>query len=206
MEFSECDNPDRITPTFSDNGDNGMKSKIVAICVLASSCLAGYSGATFADLEGFCYAASGKVTTQNVTLNNQVGSIEFELKDSNNEIVFNDTGSLVGRITGSDGVGSIILSHAAKFSKGNNFVTNGDKATITAIVGWDGETPCAFTVYEEITEVAGGTKFFNNVVLTKIGIYGTISYCPNENINEFDILPYTSDGNVSQVCFDSAKP
>ena len=194
-----------------------MKSKIVAISLLALSSLSGYSGTTSADSE-ICYTPSGKITTQNITPNLQVGDIELMLEDlNNNDVVFYDTGALVGNITDRPSETVSILSHAAKFSKGNNFVTNGDRAMVIGLhdsnddgypdVDDDG-IPCAFDIYEEITEIAGGTKFFKSVTRVNIGVIGYVSFCPDVNINVFDISPYTVDemGNIapSVVCIDSA--
>ena len=69
---------------------------------------------------------------------------------------------------------------------------------------------CAFDFYEEITDIAGGTKLFKNVTIANIGVFGYVSFCPDANMNVFDILPFTIDeiGNKmpSVVCIDSTNP
>ena len=101
-----------------------MKSKVVAITLLASTTMIGYSSTSFAET---CYEAGGSVTTENVTSNLQIGNISLTLSDEGN-VVFDETGSLVGNITGTDGYGRTLLSHKARFSQGDSFVTNDDTA------------------------------------------------------------------------------
>jgi hypothetical protein len=169
-----------------------MKSKLLAITLLTSTTLLSYSGTTFAQM---CYQAGGTVTTENVTPTLQIGNIDLTLSDSNGA-AFNETGSLVGNITGAEGAGVILLSHAAKFPKGNNFVTNADKAFIVGVRLYDDfgnflvdeeGNFCSFLIHESITEIAGGTRFFKNVIEVSISADGYISNCPAENNNYFEL-------------------
>jgi len=177
-----------------------MNSKVVAISLLASSSILGlgYSSITFADVE-YCYDVSGYVSTQNVTQTTQVGSIDLVIKSQVDpyDVVFEGTGNLVGNITSfpeTSPSDPILLSHVAKFPKGNSFVTNGDEAYL-----WPkGEDGCLFDANETIKEIAGGTRFFKDVTNVKIQAYGEVSYCPQANMNWFSL-----DG---EVCFEDPKP
>ena len=106
-----------------------MKSKVVAIALLASTVIIGYSNTSFAD-GGTCYVAGGTVTTENVTPTLQMGNIYLTLTNSDGLMVFDETGSLVGNITGTDGFGATLLSHKARFPQGNSFVTKADIAEL----------------------------------------------------------------------------
>jgi hypothetical protein len=175
-----------------------MKSIVVATAVLAPSFLVGYSGVTYAEV---CYNVSGTVTTQNVTQATQIGDIDIDISEMLNpdKVVFEDTGALVGNIT--DPTYPIELSHSARFPKGNSFVTSGDVAIIDfdnplefdSVIG-----ACSWRVTEYITKIAGGTRFFRDATDVDIEAVGSVSYCPDNNINEFMLS--------GMVCFDDTKP
>ena len=55
--------------------------------------------------EPVCYKVGGTATTENINSNLQIGNISLMLSDSNGGVVFSETGSLVGNITGTDGFG-----------------------------------------------------------------------------------------------------
>lgn len=165
-----------------------MKSKVVAITFLVPSLLIGYSGIIYAEE---CYSVAGSVTMQNVTQSTQIGNIDL-IVSNEQDVVFEDAGTLIGNITDPDTY-PIILSHVAKFSKGNHFVTNGDQAYLIPT-----NIPCKFQAYEQITEIAGGTKFFKDVTDVYIQANGYVSYCPDDNMNEFELS--------GSVCFEETKP
>ena len=166
-----------------------MKSKVVAITLLASTTMIGYSSTSFAET---CYEAGGSVTTENVTSTLQIGNIILTLSDEGNE-VFGETGSLVGNITGADGYGSTLLSHKARFPKGDSFVTNDDTAVpdfqygnpVRAVDG--NGTPCSFYIRETISDIAKGTRLFKNVTFVEVFAVGYISNCPGDNENHFEL-------------------
>lgn len=170
-----------------------MKSKILAITLLASTIISGSLAAQT------CYNASGSVTTENVTSTLQIGSISLTLSDQSNDmVVFNEIGTLVGNITGNDGFGTTLLSHVAKFPQGNRFVTNGDVAGLAfpepyyspvrnTVDGTPEGTPCSFWIREKISNIVQGTRFFNNVSSVDIYADGYISSCPDDNENYFEI-------------------
>jgi hypothetical protein len=156
----------------------------------------GASGIVYAE----CYEVSGTVMTQNVTRTTQVGEITLDIDG-----LFEDTGILVGNITDPDNI-PITLFHVAKFPKGYQFVTNGDQGFIDIFNPIDsyqdpitGEAvACAWPAYEEITEIAGGNKLFSNVIEVYIRALGTVSYCPENNMNVFELSGYG--------CFEDGKP
>ena len=161
-----------------------MKSKVAAITLLASTTMIGYSSTSFAET---CYKAGGSVTTENVTSTLQIGNISLTLSDEGN-VVFDETGSLVGNITGADSFGATLLSHKARFPQGDSFVTNGDKAELVFPYVRDtleDGTPCSFWIHETISNLAKGTRFFKDVTSSEIFADGYISNCPNENENYF---------------------
>jgi len=163
-----------------------MKSKVVAITLLASTTMIGYSSTSFAET---CYEAGGSVTTENVTSNLQIGNISLTLSDEGN-VVFDETGSLVGNITGTDGFGRTLLSHKARFPQGDSFVTNDDTAELVFPYVRDtlaDGTPCSFWIHETISNIAKGTRFFKNVTSAEVFADGYISNCPDDNKNYFDL-------------------
>ena len=180
-----------------------MKSKVVAITLLASSAITGYSNTLFAGAEDCVnagstpYTAGGTVTTENVSPTLQMGNIHLTLSEPNGT-AFDKTGSLVGNITGAESTYVTLLSHTASFSqgKGNVFVTSGDQAQVMGVrlfddsgnllLDTDGD-PCSFLIRESITKIVQGTGFFNNVTEVEIVADGYVSNCPSENKNYFDI-------------------
>jgi hypothetical protein len=178
-----------------------MKSKVVAISLFASASMLGlgYSSMIFADPT--CYDVFADIETTNVTDTTQVGEITMQIPGAD----FYETGTVVGNVTGAgaDENGPfLLLSHAVKFSKGNHFVTDGDKAY--AIPQPDG---CSYLVNETISKIIGGTKFFKdvtsvNIITTGPDDYfglpvGTVSYCPENNMNKFSLY--------GEVCFKKSK-
>ena len=161
-----------------------MKSKVVAITLLASTTMIGYSSTSFANT---CYEVSGSVYTENVTSSLQIGNMSLTLSD-NSGPVFTETGSLVGNITGATGPATTILSHKARFPQGDSFVTEGDVAQLTGILDVDADyVPCASSVYEKLTNIAKGTRFFKNVTSVDVTAIGSVSNCPNLNQNSFQL-------------------
>ena len=163
-----------------------MKSKVVAITLLASTTMIGYSTTSFAET---CYEASGSVTTKNVTSTLQIGNISLTLSDDEGNVVFDETGSLVGNITGADDMFTTLLSHKARFPQGDSFVTNDDTAVLDFQYGnpgraVDGEgVTCSYWIRETISDIAKGTRFFKDVTSVEVFAVGYISNCPDENEN-----------------------
>jgi len=165
-----------------------MKSKIAAITLLASTTLFGYSNTSFAET---CYEASGSVTTENVTSTLQIGNISLTLSDDEGNVVFGENGSLVGNITGADGMFTTLLSHKARFPQGDSFVTNDDTAVpdvqygnpVRAVDG--NEVACSYWIRETISDIAKGTRFFKDATSVEVFAVGYISNCPDENENSF---------------------
>jgi hypothetical protein len=159
--------------------------KYVAITLLASSTMIGYSATSFA--EEICYSVGGSLTTENITPTLQMGNMTLTLSDENGG-VFRETGSLVGNITGGEAaLGQSVLSHKARFPQGDSFVTDGDVAQVWEVLVFDEGVPCAFTIYEQITDIAKGTKFFKNVTSVNVTAQGTVYNCPGMNENSFDL-------------------
>jgi len=161
-----------------------MKSKGIAIALFAAATTVGYSATSSADI---CYNVEGSLTTENVTSTLQIGNVSLTLSDQSGSQVFSETGSLVGNITGADGPGTTFLSHKARFPQGDSFITEGDVAQITGILDFDENGPCAFTIYEQITDIAKGTRFFKNVTSVNVTALGSVSNCPGLNENSFDL-------------------
>jgi len=146
---------------------------------------------------------SGTVTTENVTPTLQIGNIRVIL-DTDGEELFSETGSLVGNITGTDGYNTTLLSHVARFPKGNSFNTSNDEAKLAfpesneyspvrlfnetgnLLVDEEGK-PCSFYIEETISNIERGTGVFRNVTSAEIFANGYISNCPNENKNYFEL-------------------
>ena len=161
-----------------------MKSKIIAIALCAATTSIGYSASSFAET---CYDVTGSVNTENVTSALQIGSMNLNLSD-NSGLVFSESGSLVGNITGTEDYGKTILSHKARFSQGDSFVTEGDVAQITGVLDLDPNgMPCAFSVFEQITNIARGTNLFKNVTSINVTAVGSVSNCPHLNANSFEL-------------------
>jgi len=166
-----------------------MKSTVIAITLtlFSSTALIGYSSTSFAEA---CYSAGGTVTTENVTPTLQMGDISLTLTNTDDGTVFSETGSLVGNITGTDGIGSTLLSHKARFPQGDSFLTKDDKADLVypyVRSTLEDGTPCSFWIHETISNIAKGTRFFKNVTSVEVFADGYISNCPGENENYFEL-------------------
>jgi hypothetical protein len=175
---------------FSYQGNNLMKSKMIAVALLTSSTVFGYSASSIAES---CYEASGSVTTENITPTLQIGNMSLALSDASG-VVFSETGSLVGTITGSDGYFTTFLSHTARFPQGDSFVTSDDAAApdfqyggnpVRAVDGTG--SACSYWIRENISDIAKGTRLFKNVTSVDVIAAGYISSCPGENKNTFDL-------------------
>lgn len=167
-----------------------MKTKIIAMALLTTSTMIGYSATSYAET---CYEASGSVATENITPTLQLGNMSLTLSDDSGA-VFSETGSLAGNITGSDGYFTTFLSHKARFPKGKSFVTNDDVAVPDFQYGGnpvrnvDGNgDACSFWIRETISDIAKGTRFFKNVTSVNVVAEGYISNCPGENENSFEL-------------------
>ena len=177
-----------------------MFNKFYGICGTAAIIMVGFVSPVSA--EPACYMVSGSVTTENVTSTLQIGNISLML--GTDDEVFSETGSLVGNITGADGFGTTLLSHVARFSKGNSFNTSNDEAVLafpesngfSPVRLYDEEgsllldeegNPCSFYIHETISNIERGTGFFRDVTSAEIFADGYISSCPSENENYFDL-------------------
>lgn len=162
-----------------------MELRVIAIVLLVSIASIGNSKTL---TDGTCYNVGGIVNTKNVTSNIQLGTINLQLSNEKNpkDIVFSKIGFLSGNIVGTEGF-VINLSHTARFSNGNGFVTDGDKAKIISVRNTENEIACSYYVIEKINNIARGTRFFRNVTSVDITADGYVSNCPEENENFFDL-------------------
>jgi hypothetical protein len=137
-----------------------------------------------------CYTVEGEVKTENmIETGQQVGTIDLQLYNENDDEVFRETGNLIGHITGGS-TGVTYLSHSAVFDDGSTFLTNGDIASVTVIRKFGANNlPCAFDVQEVISHIASGTGFFNNVSRVEINADGYVNTCiaEGDNENEFQL-------------------
>ena len=163
-----------------------------AVLLGAAVALSGPASASTAQNHvAACYAVDGYVASVNASNVVQIGDIELDLFDSNNNLVFSDTGSLTGRITGGT-ISGPLLSHVARFA-GDGFVTNDDAAVITGIRKFDAQgLPCSFFIAETISDIAIGTGFFSGVSSVNILAEGYIAFCvakngDTENENVFEL-------------------
>lgn len=165
------------------------KKKIYGGAFLAAGLMIGLAHGATAET---CYAVEGDVATTNVSATTQVGSIKLVLSGAGGDVVFDETGALVGTITGQGPIGQVFLSHTASFPT-DSFVTNNDTAIITGIRKFDDQgIPCSFTISETISEIASGTGFFSSVSRVNIQADGYIAICLEggniaENENEFEL-------------------
>ena len=161
-----------------------MKSKIVAITLLASTTMIGYSNTSFAET---CYTVEGKVKTENTSLATQKGSIDLLLLDEYDNEAYQGSGKLDGAIIGGNALG-LLLSHTAVFDDSSTFTTFEDQAVITGIRKQaEDEQYCSFFILEKITNIVLGSGFFTNVNYVNIKADGYISTCDGENENEFEL-------------------
>jgi len=114
------------------------------------------------------------------------------LSDNKGNVVFDETGSLVGNITGADGVFTTFLSHKARFPQGDSFVTNDDTAVPDLQYGNPVRTEvygvaCSYWIKETISDIAKGTRLFKDVTSVNVIAEGYISSCPDENENSFTL-------------------
>ena len=161
-----------------------MKSRFIAITLLVATAI-GYSVTTYAEI---CYDVSGSLVTENITPTLQIGNMDFNIHNDT-QLVFSESGSLVGNITSSDATyGTTILNHKARFPQGDSFRTNGDVAQIVGIAGAEDDgTFCAFKIVEKITDIPKGTGFFKNVTSVDVNAVGTVSNCSYFNENFFTL-------------------
>lgn len=177
-------------PRAINKNKNGskMKSKISVISLLISTAL--ISSNSFAKKK--CYDVTGNTVTKNITETIQVGNIALTLTGADGNVVFSETGSLVGVITGTLQDGRPILSHTAKFHKGVSFTSEGDIATPTS-----DPSGCSFSAMEVISRFAKGTKLFSKLQpnLNDGGIVaeGNFSNCPDLNENTFSFRGQVCD-------------
>jgi hypothetical protein len=148
----------------------------------------GYSTTSFAET---CYEASGSVTTENITSTLQMGNISLTLSGDGSP-VFSETGSLVGNITGAEGMFTTLLSHKARFPQGDSFVTNDDTAVPDFQYGnpvrrYENGVACSYWISETISDIAKGTRLFKDVTSVEVFADGYVSNCPGENENYFDL-------------------
>lgn len=160
-----------------------MKSRSILITLLATTL--GYAAPSSAEV---CYDVSGSVTSENITPTIQIGRMDFTLQHDT-QVVFKESGSLVGNITSSDATfGTTMLDHKIKFARGDSFRTSGDEAQIIGIVGAEADGAfCAFNMLENITDIPKGTGIFKNVTRVDVLALGTVSNCSYFNENTFTL-------------------
>ena len=131
---------------------------------------------------------SGRVTTQNISTTKQVGQICVTLVTADGREVFDDCGALLGKITSMDpNTGTSTLNHTAVFERADSFHTVNDIAQITGVLAVDaGGAPCEMAVQEHITNLQWGTGIFNKATMD-VWANGSISFCPDKNLNTFQL-------------------
>ena len=131
-------------------------------------------------------SVSGRVTTMNLSATKQVGQICVALVTVDGREVFDDCGAVVGKITSMDpATGASTLNHTALFDRGDSFHTENDLAQITGVLAVDATgTPCAMSVQEHISNLKWGTGAFNKATMD-VWADGSISFCPDKNLNSF---------------------
>lgn len=144
-----------------------------------------------------CYTVEGEVKTVNNSEENQSGSQEFQsgsiellLLDENDNEVFRETGTILGKITNST---LFTMAHFASFNDGSTFLTSDDVAKIIGVRKLaENGIPCSFKIHETITNIVTGSGFFSNVNDVEIHGIGYISACiaEGENENEFELSGY----------------
>jgi len=157
------------------------KARLLTASLIVAAA-AGFSSAALAET---CLPVSGAVNTVNTSLLTQEGTIDLVVSNADGNVVMNETGALNGVITGAGAFGQTILSHTAKFTRGG-FVTIGDEAFITGVRAVDDQNiPCSFFVTETITNMASGSGFFSSITRAHIVAEGFVSFCVQENANQF---------------------
>lgn len=174
-----------------------MNNKVHAIALAVAAA----TGASTTLADDACYTVSGNVTTINISETQQAGTIAMTLHDDHGRVAFSEDGTIFGNVTGTEAVGTTILTHSAAFPRHQRFVTRDDRADLAppyvrATLD-DGVTPCSYWIHEEITSFADGTRFFRDVSSVQIAADGYISYCPGENQNQFELS--------GELCKDKRK-
>lgn len=143
-----------------------------------------------------CYQISGEVNTTNVTPVLQVGDIDLTLSNADG-VLFSDTGSIVGTITGAQGFDSFSLTHTISFSLLIKLITRDDRAEMTGEVVRESETDgtaCSFYIHEVSDQVLLATGLFGRVSQWRLVADGYVSSCLDDNANYFEL--------TGMVCFD----
>lgn len=144
----------------------------------AQQCATGFTPAT----------VTGRVSTMNISATKQVGQICLTMITADGREVFDDCGALLGKVTAQDlTTGASTLSHTAVFELTESFQTNQDTAQITGVIDTapDG-SPCAFSVTEHMSKLKWGTGIFNGATIDVVA-EGSISFCPDKNLNTFQL-------------------
>lgn len=130
----------------------------------------------------------GRVTTQNLSAIKQVGQICVTLVALDGREVFDDCGALLGKVTSMDpATGTSTLNHIAAFERRDSFHTVNDVAQITGVLAVDAAgVPCEMAVQEHITNLQWGTGIFNKATMD-VWANGSISSCPDKNLNTFQL-------------------
>lgn len=158
---------------------------IVTAILLAGS-LSTASASTFWRCDGDLVKVSGSVNTENVNAYSQTGKIELFLKSTEEGENKSFAGTINGYILESTGVRSV-LSHTIEFDNGDRLYTNNDVA-IALLPPLETEkdgTPCAFNVFEVISDISGTGEFSD--VSGQILVNGSISFCSFNNNNSFTL-------------------
>jgi len=124
---------------------------------------------------------TGTVDTVNVSQSIQVGTIHLQLSNANGEVVFEEDGGVIGRITSQNTSGGSTLDHNIIFTDGSRIETDGDVAQIVGV----NDPACSFSVVETISNFWGTKKFKQSS--GEITAIGTISFCDGANGNHFDL-------------------
>lgn len=160
-----------------------MKLQFRALTLMGVLSCSGFTTTSLAEV----YDVTGEIITENITSTLQIGTIEITAIGRETGETFSDIGSLVGNITGTEGMFTTLLSHVSRFSQGNSFVTQDDKAVIVGINDYVDSVPCSFNIVETIDKISRGTRFFQNITSANMTAIGTVSNCPGNNENHFVI-------------------
>ena len=160
-----------------------MHSRLVLSVLAALACLPAVSQAQQCPTGYTATTVTGRVTTINVSPTRQVGQLCLVMVAADGREVFD-----VGKVTAMDTTtGASTLNHTAVFELFESFQTDQDVAQITGVLETDADgNPCAFSVTEHMTKLRSGLGIFNGATINVVA-EGSISFCPEKNLNTFQL-------------------
>lgn len=138
--------------------------------------------------KGERVSVSGQVTTINLSATQQTGQICATLTNARGTRVFDQCGAIVGKLVSTrPETGSSVLNHTVLFDKSQAFTTRNDAVQITGVQAVDANgTPCAFSAVEKISQMDWAKGIFQKGSVNIVA-QGTISMCPDKNLNTFTL-------------------